>query len=86
MFIYIFVYVTNMTNVCIGYFIVVQATEMMDSSKHNSSDIQIIILDINDNYPAFDRQEYNISVNETTPLRSSILTVTAIDLDEVCLL
>ena len=63
-----------------------QATEMMDSSKHNSSDIQITILDINDNYPIFDRQEYNISINETTPLGSSILTVTAIDLDEVCYL
>ena len=81
---YTFVYVTNMTNVCTGYYIVVQATEMMDSSKHNSSDIQIIILDVNDNYPIFDRQEYNISINETTPLNSSILTVTAIDLDEVC--
>ena len=57
---------------------------MMDTSRHNSSDIQITILDINDNYPIFDHQEYNININETTPLRSSILTVTAIDLDEVC--
>ena len=64
--------------------IIVQATEMNDSSKHNSSDIQITILDVNDNYPIFDRQDYNMSINETTPLNSSILTVTAIDLDEVC--
>ena len=63
--------------------VIVQATEM-NSSKHNSTDVQITILDVNDNYPIFDRQEYNISINETTPLGSSILTVTATDSDEVC--
>ena len=57
---------------------------MMDESKHNSTDILITILDINDNYPIFDQLEYNISINENTQVGSEVLMVTAVDLDEVC--
>ena len=55
---------------------------MTDSNRHNSTDIQITILDVNDNYPIF-HQDYNISINETSPVGSTVLTVTAVDLDEV---
>ena len=57
---------------------------MMDESKHNSTDILITILDINDNYPIFNQLEYNISINENIQVGGDILTVTAVDLDEVC--
>ena len=57
---------------------------MMDDSKHNSTDILITIRDVNDNYPIFDQPEYNISINENIQVGSEILTVAAVDLDEVC--
>ena len=58
---------------------------MMDNARHNTTDIVITVLDVNDNYPIFNRAEYNISINETTPLHIvTILTVTAIDRDKVC--
>ena len=57
---------------------------MMDITKHNSTDILITILDINDNYPIFDQLEYNISIIENIQVGQEILMVTAVDLDEVC--
>ena len=58
----------------------------MDASSHNSTGIEITILDVNDNYPVFRHQQYNISINETIPVGRSILTVIADDADEVCML
>jgi len=56
---------------------------MNDDTKHNSTAVEIMILDINDNYPMFRRQQYNISINETSQIDSTILTVVADDIDEV---
>ena len=56
---------------------------MMDESKHNSTNILITILDINDNYPIFNQLEYNISIIENIQVGSEILMVTAVDLDKV---
>ncbi|XP_066552585.1 protocadherin Fat 4-like [Amia ocellicauda] len=39
------------------------------------------ILDINDNNPVFEKRNYNVSVPETISVGSSILKVTAVDLD-----
>ncbi|XP_066552590.1 protocadherin Fat 4 isoform X2 [Amia ocellicauda] len=39
------------------------------------------ILDINDNNPVFQKRNYNVSVSETISVGSSILKVTAVDLD-----
>ena len=76
---------TNILLLAIVKYLLVQATEMTNNMRHNSTDIEITILDINDNYPVFDRLQYNISINETTPLHTvTILTVTATDPDEVC--
>ena len=58
----------------------------MATNSHNSTDITITILDVNDNYPVFPDQQYNISINETIPISRRILTVVADDADEVCIL
>ena len=59
---------------------------MMAMNSHNSTTIQITVLDINDNYPMFTDQYYNRSINETTSVGSTILTVTAPDNDVVNIL
>ena len=59
---------------------------MMATNSHNTTNIAITILDVNDNYPVFLQQQYNISINETIPVERRILTVTADDADEVCVL
>ena len=45
-------------------------------------DLGVNILDINDNPPVFQRSSYKISVNESVPIGSSLITVTANDADE----
>ncbi|XP_066552586.1 protocadherin-15 [Amia ocellicauda] len=42
---------------------------------------RLLILDINDNNPVFQKRNYNVSVSETISVGSSILKVTAVDLD-----
>lgn len=56
---------------------------MMDETKHNSTTVSITVLDVNDNYPIFDPQQYNINVTENSEIGMSIWTVSADDADEV---
>lgn len=44
--------------------------------------LRVNILDINDNPPVFERSEYLVSVNESTPIGSSLIQVQANDADE----
>ncbi|XP_053575590.1 protocadherin gamma-B2-like [Bombina bombina] len=44
--------------------------------------IKILVLDINDNIPVFTQEVYKVSINENTPINSTVLCVTAVDRDE----
>ena len=43
--------------------------------------VNIIVLDVNDNIPSFSRESYSVTVEENTPVGSSVLQVTANDQD-----
>ncbi|XP_053575592.1 protocadherin gamma-B1-like [Bombina bombina] len=44
--------------------------------------IKIVVTDINDNIPVFTQEVYKVSINENTPINSTVLCVTATDKDE----
>ncbi|XP_073423459.1 protocadherin gamma-B5-like [Dendrobates tinctorius] len=44
--------------------------------------ISIIVTDANDNFPIFTQSIYKVSVNENTPINTTIITVNATDKDE----
>ncbi|XP_069825368.1 protocadherin gamma-B1-like isoform X24 [Dendropsophus ebraccatus] len=44
--------------------------------------IRIIVTDVNDNFPIFTQSVYKVSVNENTPVNTTILTVNSTDKDE----
>ncbi|XP_073423461.1 protocadherin gamma-B1-like [Dendrobates tinctorius] len=44
--------------------------------------IRVIVADINDNFPIFTQSVYKVSVNENTPINTTIITVNATDKDE----
>ncbi|XP_007937232.1 protocadherin beta-18-like [Orycteropus afer afer] len=43
--------------------------------------VRIVVLDVNDNAPQFDRPVYEVQVPENSPLNSLIITVSATDID-----
>ena len=45
--------------------------------------LQINVIDIDDNCPVFDSNEYNVTIQENTPLNYTIVTVKAKDVDTV---
>ncbi|KAG8579336.1 hypothetical protein GDO81_010821 [Engystomops pustulosus] len=44
--------------------------------------LKIIVTDVNDNFPIFSQTVYKVSVNENTPVNTTIITVTSTDMDE----
>ncbi|XP_077117028.1 protocadherin gamma-B1-like [Ranitomeya variabilis] len=44
--------------------------------------IRVIVTDANDNFPIFTQSVYKVSVNENTPINTTIITVNATDKDE----
>ncbi|XP_063784891.1 protocadherin gamma-B5-like isoform X13 [Pseudophryne corroboree] len=44
--------------------------------------VRIIVTDANDNFPVFKQQVYKVSVNENTPINTTVITVNATDRDE----
>ena len=55
----------------------------MSPTSLSSTTVEIIVLDVNDNCPTFLQQQYNVSINATDPLDGVVLTVQAVDPDEV---
>ena len=45
--------------------------------------LQINVIDTDDNCPVFDSNEYNVTIQENTPLNYTIVTVKAEDVDTV---
>ncbi|XP_063784653.1 protocadherin gamma-C5-like isoform X22 [Pseudophryne corroboree] len=50
--------------------------------RSGSTQISVIVLDINDNPPVFDQSLYKINVQENIPLKTVIMKLNATDLDE----
>ncbi|XP_004913216.2 protocadherin gamma-C5 [Xenopus tropicalis] len=53
-----------------------------EKPRSGSTQITIVVLDINDNAPVFDQSTYKISLVENIPLKTVILKLNATDLDE----
>ncbi|XP_069619777.1 protocadherin gamma-C5-like isoform X34 [Ranitomeya imitator] len=51
-------------------------------ARSGSTQITVLVLDINDNAPVFDQPLHKVSVIENIPLKTTILKLSAIDLDE----
>ncbi|XP_060035624.1 protocadherin beta-6 [Erinaceus europaeus] len=47
-----------------------------------TTEIKILVLDINDNAPEFSQEQYQVEIPENYPLASLVITVSAKDLDE----
>ncbi|KAM3926568.1 protocadherin gamma-C5-like isoform 11-T11 [Leptodactylus fuscus] len=50
--------------------------------KSGTSEINVVVLDINDNAPVFDQSTYKVSLRENTAPKTLILRLNATDLDE----
>ncbi|KAE8614304.1 hypothetical protein XENTR_v10008103 [Xenopus tropicalis] len=53
-----------------------------EQPRSGSTQITIIILDVNDNAPVFDQPSYKINLLENLPLRTVVMKLNATDLDE----
>ena len=63
------------------YHLVIYAVDGGDPIRTGSVNVNITITDQNDNSPVFSQPEYNITVQENSPVNTSILVVTATDAD-----
>ncbi|XP_066446710.1 protocadherin gamma-C5-like isoform X29 [Eleutherodactylus coqui] len=62
--------------------LILTAIDGGEPARSGSTEITVIVLDINDNAPVFDQSLYKVSVLENIPLKTTILKVNATDLDE----
>uniref|UniRef100_A0A8C5PK04 Cadherin domain-containing protein n=1 Tax=Leptobrachium leishanense TaxID=445787 RepID=A0A8C5PK04_9ANUR len=53
-----------------------------EKARSGSTQITVIVLDVNDNEPVFDQSQYKISVLENTALNTVVIKLNATDLDE----
>ena len=65
------------------YFLTIQALDGGTPPLSNHATVNISIMDVNDNKPIFTQLSYSASVTENSPVGSSIVTLTATDLDQV---
>ncbi|KAF1378536.1 hypothetical protein PFLUV_G00191580 [Perca fluviatilis] len=56
--------------------------EVVDIISQKQARVQIIIEDANDNYPVFNRPFYDIAINESLPVGTVALVVSAVDADK----
>lgn len=64
-----------------GYMLTVTATDHGHPPKSDTTDIEIMVLDANDNAPKFLAPSYSGRVDEDAQIGTSILVVSAVDLD-----
>uniref|UniRef100_A0A287D958 Protocadherin gamma subfamily C, 4 n=1 Tax=Ictidomys tridecemlineatus TaxID=43179 RepID=A0A287D958_ICTTR len=62
--------------------LVLTAFDGGDPIRSGTTNIHVILLDINDNAPVFTQPEYHISVQENLPVGTRLLTIKATDPDE----
>ena len=65
------------------YFLTIQARDGGVPPLSNHATVNITVMDANDNPPRFSHLSYSALVNEASPVKSSVVTVTATDIDEV---
>ncbi|VDO58638.1 unnamed protein product, partial [Haemonchus placei] len=63
------------------YILQVSATDRGDPPLSSSTEIMVIVKDVNDNAPEFPKAEYNLSLSEETPRGSQIIVLKAEDKD-----
>lgn len=56
--------------------------EVMETVSGMTTNVQITVEDANDNYPVFTRTSYEASINESVPIGTVLLTVSAVDDDK----
>ncbi|KAG9490999.1 hypothetical protein GDO78_006381, partial [Eleutherodactylus coqui] len=64
------------------YEIILSALDGGKPPKTGTIIIKIIVLDVNDNFPQFNKDTYKISLNENTPVGFLVLQLNAVDEDE----
>ncbi|XP_075066075.1 protocadherin gamma-C5-like isoform X24 [Mixophyes fleayi] len=62
--------------------LIVTAIDGGEQPRTGSTEISVIVLDINDNAPVFDQSQYKIHVQENIPLNTVITRLNATDKDE----
>ena len=65
------------------YFLTIQALDGGTPPLSNHATVNISIMDVNDNKPIFTQLSYTAAITENSPVGSSIVTLTATDLDQV---
>ena len=65
------------------YFLTIQALDGGSPPLSNHATVNISIMDVNDNKPIFTQLSYSAGVGENSPVGSSVITLTATDLDQV---
>ena len=65
------------------YFLTIQALDGGSPPLSNHATVNISIMDVNDNKPIFTQLSYTAAITENSPVGSSIVTLTATDLDQV---
>ena len=63
------------------YNLTVRAEDLAFQSKQSDSVLKIILTDVNDNEPFFERSHYDAYLQENSPPGSKIITMSAIDFD-----
>ncbi|NWV34965.1 PCDBH protein, partial [Grantiella picta] len=58
------------------------ATDGGSPPRSGTAQVRIVVLDANDNVPAFDREVYEVRLAENSPLEQLVVTVAAADPDE----
>ncbi|XP_018410358.1 PREDICTED: protocadherin gamma-C5-like [Nanorana parkeri] len=62
--------------------LILSAFDGGEPSRSGSTQINIIVLDINDNAPVFDQTSYKVGIMENLPLKTVVIKLNATDLDE----
>ncbi|XP_065192145.1 uncharacterized protein LOC135823227 isoform X2 [Sycon ciliatum] len=65
------------------YFLRIVAQDGGNPGMQATASLSIRVIDINDNYPVFERPSYAVSVHENATLGSTLVTVHATDLDQI---
>ena len=65
------------------YFLTIQALDGGTPPLSNHATVNISIMDVNDNKPIFTQLSYSAAVSENGRVGSSVITLTATDLDQV---
>uniref|UniRef100_A0A8C5PJX1 Cadherin domain-containing protein n=1 Tax=Leptobrachium leishanense TaxID=445787 RepID=A0A8C5PJX1_9ANUR len=64
------------------HILTLMATDGGEPRRSGSTQVIVIVLDINDNSPVFDQQQYKINLLENTHLKTVLIKLNATDIDE----